>query len=156
MTTLRDVARQAGVSTKTASNAINGYAGVSDRLRRRVLAAVEELGYRPNQIARALRGGRGDLLTLVVPAGGDERMITLARKLIMAAESDGCEIVTDHRDATDRSCLLILAPETGISSADLEPPGAGEERHRLSRGPANGSSPDLRSGASGSAASAVR
>lgn len=121
MTTLREVARHAGVSTKTASNAINGYAGVSDRLRRRVLAAVEELGYRPNQIARALRGGRGDLLTLVVPAGGDEQVITLARKLIMAAESVGCEIVTDHRDARDQSCLLILAPTPELSRPSPTP-----------------------------------
>ncbi|MFC7622653.1 LacI family DNA-binding transcriptional regulator [Microlunatus sp. GCM10028923] len=121
MTTLREVARHAGVSTKTASNAINGYARVSPRLRHRVLAAVEELGYRPNQIARALRGGRGDLLTLVVPAGGDERVITLARKLIMAAESVGCEIVTDHRDATDRSCLLILATEPELSRPSPTP-----------------------------------
>jgi DNA-binding LacI/PurR family transcriptional regulator len=117
MTTLRDVARRAGVSTKTASNAINGYTTVSDRLRQRVLAAADELDYRPNQIARALRGGRGDLLTLVVPAGGDEQLITVARQVIMVAEQLGCEIVTDHRDATDRSCLLILAPDGSLSSA---------------------------------------
>ncbi len=115
MTTLREVARRAGVSTKTASNAINGYATVSDQLRSRVQAAVDELDYRPNQLARALRGGRGDLLTLVVPAGGDERMITVARQVILAAEQLGCEIVTDHRDATDRSCLLILAPGESLS-----------------------------------------
>ncbi|WP_152361829.1 LacI family DNA-binding transcriptional regulator [Microlunatus speluncae] len=111
MATLRDVADRAGVSTKTASNAINGYTRVSDHLRRRVEAAVEELDYRPNQLARALRGGRGDLLTLVVPAGGDELMITVARQVIMAAEQLGCEIVTDHRDATDRNSLLILTAE---------------------------------------------
>ncbi len=110
MATLRDVARRAGVSTKTASNAINGYTHVSERLRHRVQAAVEELDYRPNQLARALRGGRGDLLTLLVPADGDEQVITVARQVISAAERLGCEIVTDHRDATDRSCLLILAP----------------------------------------------
>ena len=117
MVTLRDVAHRAGVSTKTASNAINGYTRVSERLRHRVQAAVEELDYRPNQIARALRGGRGGLLTLVVPAGSDEKMITVARQVILAAERLGCTVVTDHRDATDRRCLLILAPDGSLFPA---------------------------------------
>lgn len=118
MTTLREVARRAGVSTKTASNAINGYAGVSERLRHRVQTAAEELDYRPNQIARALRGGRGDLLTLVIPAGGDERMITVARQVIVAAEQLGYQVVTDHRDATEGGSLLVLAPD--VSELDRE------------------------------------
>lgn len=143
MTTLREVARHAGVSVKTASNAINGYAGVSPQLQRRVLAAVEELGYRPNQIARALRGGRGDLLTLVVPAGGDERMITTARKLILAAESVGCEIVTDHRAATDRTCLLILAAEPELGGP-ASPGFRGPGDHRPARPPADPGSGGVR------------
>lgn len=55
--TLRDVARVAGVSSKTVSNVINDYPQVSESTRARVLAAIEELGYRPNRTARTSRSG---------------------------------------------------------------------------------------------------
>ncbi|MET9764351.1 LacI family DNA-binding transcriptional regulator [Streptomyces sp. NPDC006372] len=53
-----DVARLAGVSQKTVSRVLNGERYVSDEVRRRVLAAAEELGYRLNSAARALASGR--------------------------------------------------------------------------------------------------
>jgi DNA-binding LacI/PurR family transcriptional regulator len=53
-----DVARLAGVSQKTVSRVLNGERYVSDEVRRRVLEAAEELGYRLNSAARALASGR--------------------------------------------------------------------------------------------------
>lgn len=54
--TLVDVARLAGVSTAAASKVIRDAAGVSDAMRAKVGAAIQELGYRPRKSARALRG----------------------------------------------------------------------------------------------------
>ncbi|MFJ3385051.1 MULTISPECIES: LacI family DNA-binding transcriptional regulator [unclassified Curtobacterium] len=65
--TRRDVARLAGVSDAVVSYALNGGAPVAPETRRRVLAAVAELGYRPNQAARALRSGSARTLVLAVP-----------------------------------------------------------------------------------------
>jgi DNA-binding LacI/PurR family transcriptional regulator len=56
--TIEDVARVAGVSRATASRVINDAPGASGVLRSRVRAAVAELGYRPNETARALASGR--------------------------------------------------------------------------------------------------
>src|SRR5947209_2455164 len=53
-----DVARLAGASQKTVSRALNDEPHVSADVRRRVLDAAEELGYRRNQAARALASGR--------------------------------------------------------------------------------------------------
>jgi DNA-binding LacI/PurR family transcriptional regulator len=56
--TIEDVARTAGVSRATASRVINNAPGASGALRVRVHAAVSELGYQPNEAARALATGR--------------------------------------------------------------------------------------------------
>lgn len=53
-----DVARHAGVSAQTVSRVSNGLANVDPATRARVVASMQELGYRPNSAARALRRGR--------------------------------------------------------------------------------------------------
>ncbi|GAA5005273.1 LacI family DNA-binding transcriptional regulator [Actinopolymorpha pittospori] len=68
-TSLRDVARRAGVSPSTVSNVLNGRL---DRMRadtsERVLRAMRELGYTPNQVARQLRTGQVSTIGLIVPS----------------------------------------------------------------------------------------
>ncbi|WP_290862101.1 LacI family DNA-binding transcriptional regulator [Hamadaea sp.] len=54
---MADVARLAGVSSQTVSRVSNGSPGVVDTTREQVLAAMRELGYRPNSAARALKRG---------------------------------------------------------------------------------------------------
>lgn len=61
--TLVDVAGRAGVSIKTVSNVVTGAVRVREPTRARVVAAIAELGYRPNLAARALRTG--------APLGGE-------------------------------------------------------------------------------------
>ncbi|MFD8998788.1 LacI family DNA-binding transcriptional regulator [Streptomyces abikoensis] len=65
MANIKDVAERAGVSTATVSRVLNGRSPVAET-RARVLAAIEELGYRPNVVARALRTARTRTLGLVV------------------------------------------------------------------------------------------
>ena len=54
---MADVARLAGVSSQTVSRVSTGHPGVIDTTRAQVLAAMEQLGYRPNSAARALKLG---------------------------------------------------------------------------------------------------
>ncbi|NED57494.1 LacI family transcriptional regulator, partial [Micromonospora aurantiaca] len=54
--TIRDVAQRAGVSQAAVSKVLNDGYGVSPAMRRKVLRAIEELGYRPRVAARAMRG----------------------------------------------------------------------------------------------------
>jgi len=68
--TLQDVAKLAGVSTKTVSRVVNDQGEISEATRQRVQAAIEQLGYRPNITARNLVSGRSD--TLAVMASGLE------------------------------------------------------------------------------------
>lgn len=61
---MADVARIAGVSAQTVSRVSNGFPGVNEETRQRVLTAMKELGYRPNSAARALK--RGEFRTIGV------------------------------------------------------------------------------------------
>ena len=71
--TLEDVAALAGVGRGTASRVINGASRVSARAREAVEAAIQELGYVPNQAARSLVTKRTDAIALVI-AESEERV----------------------------------------------------------------------------------
>jgi DNA-binding LacI/PurR family transcriptional regulator len=65
--TIRDVARQAGVSHQTVSRVINGSEGVLPQTRALVEAAIEQMGYRPNAIARSMARGQTRTLACISP-----------------------------------------------------------------------------------------
>ena len=65
--TLRDVARLAGVSHQTVSRVINGSEDVLPETRAIVEAAIEQLGYRPNAIARSMARGQTHTLACISP-----------------------------------------------------------------------------------------
>jgi len=65
--TIRDVARQAGVSHQTVSRVINSSEDVSPETRERVEVAIAELDYRPNAIARSMARGRTRTLACISP-----------------------------------------------------------------------------------------
>ena len=64
---IRDVAAAAGVSYQTVSRVINGHPNVSRTTRELVLAAIDDLGFRPNRAARALAGGPVQSVTVLTP-----------------------------------------------------------------------------------------
>ncbi len=67
MSTIKAVAKRAGVSITTVSHALNRPERVTAELRERVQLAVRELGYEPNPTARNLRTGRTNLVALILP-----------------------------------------------------------------------------------------
>ena len=67
MATLQSVSKRAGVSTATVSKVLSNTPYVSEETRRKVLEAVEELGYVPNLAARALSSGKTHIIAVVFP-----------------------------------------------------------------------------------------
>ncbi|WP_022869094.1 LacI family DNA-binding transcriptional regulator [Schaalia vaccimaxillae] len=65
--TLADVAEKAGVSLTTVSRVLNNRGYLSEATKTRVADAIAELGYRPNQVARALHGMKTNMIGLIVP-----------------------------------------------------------------------------------------
>jgi LacI family transcriptional regulator len=67
MVTIKDVAKQARVSTMTVSNVLNRTSKVTPELRERVLSAARELRYHPSAIARSLRTNRTHTIGMIMP-----------------------------------------------------------------------------------------
>ncbi len=65
--TIRDVARQAGVSHQTVSRVINQDAHVAQETRERVENAIHELGYQPSAIAQSMAQGKSSMLATLAP-----------------------------------------------------------------------------------------
>jgi LacI family transcriptional regulator len=79
MTTIREVAESAGVSYATVSHVINNTRLVSPETRERVLAAMAELNYRPNALARSLRQGKTNTIGLVLPDSANPFFAEISR-----------------------------------------------------------------------------
>ncbi|MGC8870269.1 MAG: LacI family DNA-binding transcriptional regulator [Brevinematia bacterium] len=67
MVTIKDVAREAGVSIATVSRVLNNSPKVSEATRRKVLEVMERLGYSPNLVARTLAIQKTNVISIVVP-----------------------------------------------------------------------------------------
>lgn len=95
---IQDVAELAGVSLKTVTNVTHGRPNVRDSTRAKVLAAIEELDYRPSQLGRQLQSGRSQMITLAVPRIDEPYLGSLAHALIAAASDRGYTVVIDETD----------------------------------------------------------
>ena len=89
MVTIKDIAREAGVSQGTVSNVLNGRGNVSSEKIRLVEDACRSLGYVPNERAKVLRRGSGRVLGVVVPALEEKRHTDFFAGFRAYAESHG-------------------------------------------------------------------
>ncbi|MFL6285197.1 MAG: LacI family DNA-binding transcriptional regulator [Pyrinomonadaceae bacterium] len=96
MSSIKDVAREAGVSTATVSHVINSTRFVSDEVRARVLAAVEQCGYYPNAHARSLASGRSHVVGLVVSDISNPFFPELVKSIEAAAFERGYDVMLSN------------------------------------------------------------
>jgi LacI family transcriptional regulator len=111
VSTISDVARRAGVSTMTVSRVINNSGYASLEVRERVLAAVGELGYVPNALARSLHIKRTHTLALVLTDIGNPFFTTLARGVEDAASGQGFSVMfcnTDESEEEETAHVRLL------------------------------------------------
>jgi len=106
--TMQDVADLAGVSKQTVSVVINGKPGITEETRHRVLAAVEQLGYRRDLVARSLRTGRTRIVTLIVSDTSSPFIGRLAVAAEDYAHSCGYSLVLHNtHDDTEREAVYF-------------------------------------------------
>lgn len=117
---LKDVAESAGVSIQTVSNVLNGRRGFTPETRDRVLAVVEELGFRPNRSARNLRTQRHGLFAFDLSGSQlDERSpihIEFLRSCVIAAGGHDYRIVVLSHDASSPRTWVADVEEDQVQS----------------------------------------
>jgi LacI family transcriptional regulator len=109
--TIKDVAREAGVSPQTVSRAINDKGEIRPETQERILRIAERLGYRPNSIARSLATRRSRNVGLVVPDVSNPFFASVARGIEDAAHGAGYNVFlcnTDENAAREINAIHSL------------------------------------------------
>lgn len=133
-----DVATRAGVSHQTVSRVLNDFAGIRPETRERVLAAIADLGYRPNRAARALVTSRSRAIGVLLPATADFGPTSSLHAIERAARAAGYHaLITSTVIETDAvreslqflldqsiEALVVIAPYRVVTDElDVVPPG---------------------------------
>ncbi len=91
--TMSDVARLAGVGTMTVSRVLSGTVPVSAETTKRVQSAIDQLHYRPNELARAFRGQRSRTIGLIIPYLYDPFFANCAHAVTTVAKEHGYSVI---------------------------------------------------------------
>lgn len=140
--TLADVAERVGTSAKTVSRVLNGDGPVAPATREKVLAAVAELGFRPNLMARNMRtGSRDATVGLVVPEIANPFFSTVAGGIEGALRERGLTLLlgSSDEDPAKEQALLGTFLARRVSGLLVAPAYGGD--HRLLRGESAGGLP---------------
>ena len=107
-TTIKDVARVAGVSVATVSRALNGAANVLPATRSRILAAAKELRFMPSGAARSLITRRTDTVGALLPDLHGEYFSEFIRGIDQAARARGLHLLlsSSHGNADEAAAAL--------------------------------------------------
>ncbi len=96
MITLRDIAKEAGVSATTVSYVLNGSGKVSEATRERILKIARKTGYRSNVLARSLRNNKSNMIGVIVEDVQAKMTPKIIDGINAAAEEKGYQILLSN------------------------------------------------------------
>lgn len=111
-TTIRDVARKAGVSVGTASRVVNGHPSVTEAKKRAVLKVIEELGFQPDAAAQSLRRGTNRTLGVIIPDLRNPFFAELVQRIELRAKERGYSVLfasSDEQADSEAELITNLA-----------------------------------------------
>lgn len=110
MASIREVAKIAGVSPATVSRVMNGTANVDDEKRARVLSAISETGFIPNEVARSLFKKSAKTIGLIVPSIENAFFTKLSRVIEEVADKNGYRLLLCNagRDGEKEKSLIQM------------------------------------------------
>lgn len=110
--TLKDVARECGVSISTASRAFDKHSRISQPVRQKILTCASDMGYTPNLIARSLKNNRTNTIALIIPSIDNGFYIDVLKHLEITLHRYGYRLLVSfvqHGITTERECLETMA-----------------------------------------------
>jgi len=113
-TTIRDVARTAGVSINTVSRALNGKPDVNPETKRLILEAAERLQYTPNKLARGLRSKKTGVIGVIVADIANPFFSAMVKGMGKAVKELGYSIIlqdTSENYENEEEAILIMQSE---------------------------------------------
>ncbi len=133
MATIDDVARRAEVSTGTVSRVLNNHPAVRSLTRRSVLAAIEELNYSPNLVARNLRRARSGAIGVLVPNATNPSNLTIMHGIARVAGRHNSGIFFCDSDGSleNESAHLRQLCERRVDGVVFQPIGSYEKQAKL-------------------------
>lgn len=111
--TIYDVAREANVSMATVSRVVNGNQNVKPATRKKVLKVIEELGYRPNAVARGLASKKTTTVGVILPDISNSSYSELARGIEDIATMYRYNIILSNSDQNPNKELQLLETMLG-------------------------------------------
>ena len=129
--TVQDVAEAAGVSKATAARVLGQYGAVSPRVRARVLAAAEALGYRPNEMARSMSTGRTGTIGVIVGDIENPYFGLAVRGISDGAKALGLNVILANsgEDAAEEQAAVEVLARKQIDGLIVAPAAAGTVTH---------------------------
>ena len=91
--TLKEIARQAGVTANTVSRALNNRGGISEATQKRILKIAREMNYIPDRIASSLRSKKSNLIGVMVPSISNPYYADIIRGIEDCAYENGFQIL---------------------------------------------------------------
>lgn len=131
--TIKDVASLAGVGPMTVSRLLNQSAHVSEEAAARIYSAIEKLDYRPNEMARALRGRRSRTIGIIVPYLYDPFFAMCAHALNTVARENGYSVIltTSNEDPNIEYAEARLMMRRNAEGLIVIPANGGDSRLSL-------------------------
>ena len=129
LATLKMVAKKANVSVMTVSRVLNNPEFVSDKTKERVLRAIRELDYQPNEAARIMKGKRSNILGVLIPDLEnplhcrfmdllEETVTPLGYRLLIASSSASSSLIENLKYMLSRNVdAIVISSCSGINEA---------------------------------------
>lgn len=112
---IKDVARLAGVSVATVSHVINGTRFVTEETQNKVLAAIDHLQYSPNILARKFKTGSRDTVGFIVPDIANGYFATLIEEVEDVLQANGFRLVVSNtRESVSRELDSVRMLSSGV------------------------------------------
>lgn len=117
--TIKDIAREAGVSHSTVSRALNDHPAISNDTKRRIHALAKKLGYVPSAVAQSLSAQTTQTLGLVVTALSDPFYATVVEGVEMAAQAEGYSVflALSHNDPQRELAVVEVLQRRRVDAA---------------------------------------